>query len=234
MLATIEPALLSQMSAYARIFLRYLPSFIMTPSFTRILTASLIVGAFATSSLPAFAATVQKAPAPVRITYIKGYIPTMVGDYPNASFQVTINNKIYTINAPDVGTAVSNISVPVNPKNKDVVYLSTMDVAGKNIPTSLVYEFNLKTNKSKLLFSEKNAKRKLRIAGIDGTNIILVEANTAIEGRCASLWTGRYKFFTFDGQKPAKTLKAYAVSSGLKKLGESEEQACKSSFGFKK
>lgn len=204
----------------------------MSSPFIRIVITGLVIGSIAGLSLPASAAT-QKTPPPVRITYIKGYAPAMVGDYPNASLQITLNNKVYTITAPEAGTAVSNVSVPVNPKNKDIVYLSTMNITGKNVPTSLVYEFNLKTNKSKLLFSEKNPKRKLRIVGIDGTNIILVEANSAISG-CSSLWTGKYKFFTFDGQKPSKSLKAYTVSSGLKKLGESEEQACKPSFGFKK
>ena len=202
---------------------------------TRIFNAVLLLASFSLIFAPPVAAATVKKPAPpVRITYVKGYTPTMIGDYPNASMQILVKDTNYTLTAPGTGMAVTNVSVPPNAKNKDLVYVSTMNVGDKNAPTSMVYEFNLKTGKSKQLFSEKNTKRQLRVVGIDGTNLILVQASQSIEGHCSSLWTGRYNFFTLDVQKPAKTVKAYTVSAGLKKLGETEEQACKQSFGFKK
>jgi hypothetical protein len=178
------------------------------------------------------AAPVKKPVPPARITYTKGLTPTFLGDYPNGSMQINVKDKIYTLNAPGAGTAVSNVFVPVHPKNKDLVYVSTMAVSGKNTPTSLVYEYNLKSRKVKQIFSEKNPARKLRIVGIDGNNLVLAQAKQAIGGGCSSLWTGQYTFVALDIQKP-KTVKAYPVSAALKKLGESEEQACKQSFEFR-
>lgn len=206
-------------------------------SLTSRLFSSLIITASLACiyGLPAEAATAKKAtPPPPRLTYVKGYTPVMLGDYPYASLQVVIKDRPFTIVAPNIGAAISNVFVPVNAKNKDLVYVSTMNVGGKNTPTSAIYEYNLKNKKAKLLFSEKNIGRKLRIAGIDGNNLILVQASQSIEGGCSSLWNGQYRFFTLSVTKPAKTVKAYTVPSQLKKLGESEEQACKQSFQFKK
>lgn len=204
----------------------------MNSSSSRLLQALAVSSLLLSLATPTLAATVKKPAIPARITFIKGYTPIMIGDYPNASLQVTIKNQNYTITAP-AGTAVSNVSIPVNPKNKDLVYISTMSGGNKTAPSSAVYEYNLKNGKFKLLFSEKNSKRELRVAGIDGTNLILVAATQALDG-CSSLWNGRYKLFTFDAQKSAKAVKAYTPSAALKKLGESEEQACKPVFGFKK
>ena len=205
----------------------------MIRAFSRYLVVFLVL--FGLSYGPsAFAATAKKpAPAPARITYIKGATPVFIGDYPNSSMQVTVKNQTYTITAPGTGAAVSNVFVPSHPKNADAVYLSTMTVGGKNTPTSLIYEYNLKTGKTKLLFSEKNVKRTLRVAGIDGANLLLVQSTQAIDVRCSSLWNGSYTLFTLDTQKP-KTPKAYPIPAPLKKLAESEEQACKQSFSFKK
>lgn len=205
-------------------------SLFMIPTF-RLLPLITVLTFFGSVS-PTIAAVVKRAP-PARITYVKGATPLFLGDYPHGSMQIMLRNQPIIITAPGIGGALSNVSVPSHPKNKDLVYLSVMTIGGKNIPTSAIYEYSLKNKKARQIFSEKNINRKLRIVGIDGNNLLLVQAAQAIEQGCASLWTGQYRFVSLDLQKP-KIVKPYPISAALKKLGESEEQGCKQTVEFKK
>jgi hypothetical protein len=141
------------------------------------------------------------------------------------------------INEPD--ETISNIDVPFDPKNPDILFLSTYkEDTGSVKFTSKIYSFNIKTNELKELYKMEDKPKQpengtiLKILGREDSKIIVVaDGVDNSSGPCFNFWASysssnseHFKYFDWNAQE--KVLQNYTVPQEKIDSGKKQEAAC--------